>query len=66
MENFGLHKMIDKPIRFAEQSKTLLDHHYCTHPEHVLFCSLFPSFGLSDQNPTVLVSKQMQIRDAEN
>ena len=40
-----------------EQSKTLLDHHYCTHPEHVL-CTSVPSFGLSDHNPTVVVRKQ--------
>ena len=57
MENFGLHQMIDKPTRIAEQSKTLLNHHYCTHPEHIMFTSV-PSFGLSDHNPTILVRKQ--------
>lgn len=58
MENFGLHQMIDKPTRIAEQSKTVLDHHYrCTHTEHVMFTSV-PSFGLSDHNPTILVRKQ--------
>ena len=57
MENFGLHQMIDKPTRTVEQSKTLLYHHYCTHPEHIMFTSV-PSFGLSDHNPTILVRKQ--------
>jgi len=57
MEKFGLHQMIDKPTRIVEQSKTLLDHHYCTHPELVL-CTSVPSFGVSDHNPTVLVRKQ--------
>jgi len=57
MENFGLHQMIDKPTRITDQSKTLLDHHYSSHPEHVLFTSV-PSFGLSDRNPTTLVRKQ--------
>ena len=62
MENFGLHQMIDKPTRFAKKSKTLLDHHYCTHPEHVLCTAVptvlcksnaneFPGFlGLFDEN----------------
>lgn len=58
MENFALHQMIDKPTRITDQSKTLLDHHYSSHPaEHVLFTSV-PSFGLSDRNPTTLVRKQ--------
>ena len=50
--------MTDKPTDIADQSKTLLDHHYCTHPEHVL-CTSGPSFGLCDHNLTVvLVRKQ--------
>ena len=57
MAIFGLHQMTDKPTRIADQSKTLLDHHHCTHPEHVL-CTSVPSFGLSDPNLTVLVHKQ--------
>ena len=57
MENFGLHQMIDKPTRITDQSKTLLDHHYSSHQEHVLFTSV-PSFGVSDRNPTTLVRKQ--------
>ena len=58
--NFGLHQWIDKPRRIPEQSKTLLDHHFCTHPEHVL-CASVPSFGLSHHNPTIVVRKKMQI-----
>ena len=57
MGNFGLHQWIDKTRRIAEQSKTLLDHYYCTHLKHV-FCTSVPSFGLSDHNPTVVVRKQ--------
>lgn len=50
--------MTDKPTDIADQSKTLLDHHYGTHPEHVL-CTSVPSFGLCDHNLTVvLVCKQ--------
>ena len=39
------------------QALFLIDHHYCTHPEHVLTISS-PVFGLSDHNPTILVRKQ--------
>ena len=49
--------MIDRPTLIVEQSKTLLDHRYCTHLEHVMFTSV-PSFGLSDHNPTILACKQ--------
>lgn len=49
--------MTDKPTCITEKSRTLLDHHYSSHPEHVLFTSV-PSFGLSDHNPTILVRKQ--------
>ena len=52
-----LHQMIDRQTLIVEQSKTVLDHHYCTHLEHVMFTSV-PSFGLSDHNPTILACKQ--------
>ena len=40
-----------------ENPSTLIDHHYCSHLEHVLSITS-PAFGLSDHNPTILVRKQ--------
>ena len=46
-------------LRFSanENPSTLIDHHYCSHLEHVLSITS-PAFGLSDHNPTILVRKQ--------
>ena len=57
MENEGFQQMVITPTRITENSRTLIDHHYCSHPEHVLSITS-PSFGLSDHNPTILVRKQ--------
>ncbi|XP_068712977.1 uncharacterized protein [Montipora foliosa] len=57
MENQGLQQMVITPTRITENSSTLIDHHYCSHPENVLSITS-PSFGLSDHNPTILVRKQ--------
>ena len=57
MENQGFQQMVKSPTRITENSSTLIDHHYCSHPEHVLSIAS-PSFGLSDHNPTILVRKQ--------
>ena len=57
MKNQGLHQMQNNPTRITENSSTLINHHYCTHPEHVLNISS-PVLGLSDHNPTVLERKQ--------
>ena len=54
MENQGFQQMVKTPTRVTENSSTLIDHHYCSHPEHVLSIAS-PSFGLSDHNPTILV-----------
>ena len=45
------------PPRITEKYSTLIDHHYCSHPEHVLSITS-PALGLNDQNPTILVRKQ--------
>ena len=57
MENQGLCQMQKNATHITENSSTLIDHHYSTHPEHVL-TTLSPVFGLSDHNPTILVRKQ--------
>lgn len=57
MENKGFQQMVKTPTRITENSSTLIDHHYCSHPEHVLSIAS-PAFGLSDHNPTILVRKQ--------
>ena len=57
MENQGFQQMVKTPTHITENSSTLIDHHYCCHPEHVLSIAS-PSFGLSDHNPTILVRKQ--------
>ena len=50
-------KWLRPPPRITERYSTLIDHHYCSHPEHVLSITS-PAFGLSDHNPTILVRKQ--------
>ena len=57
MEYQGFQQMVKTPTRITENSSTLIDHHYCSHPEHVLSITS-PVFGLSDHNPTILVRKQ--------
>ena len=57
MENQGFQQMVKTPTHITENSSTLTDHHYCSHPEHVLTIPS-PSFGLSNHNPTILVRKQ--------
>ena len=57
MENQGFYQMQKNATRVTENSSTLIDHHYCTNPKHVLTISS-PVFGLSDYNPTILVRKQ--------
>ena len=57
MEYQGFQRMVEIPTRITENSCTLIDHHYCSHPEHVLSITS-PAFGLSDHNPTILVRKQ--------
>ena len=57
MEYQGFQQMVKTPTRITENSNTLIDHHYCSHPEHVLSITS-PAFGLSDHNPTILVRKQ--------
>ena len=57
MEYEGFQRMVKTPTRITENSSTLIDHHYCSHPEHVLSITS-PAFGLSDHNPTILVRKQ--------
>ena len=57
MESQGFQQMVKTPTHITENSSTLTDHHYCSHPEHVLSITS-PAFGLSDHNPTILVRKQ--------
>ena len=57
MEYQGFQQMVKTPTRITENSSTLVDHHYCSHPEHFLSITS-PAFGLSDHNPTILVRKQ--------
>ena len=35
MEYHGFQQMVKTPTRITENSSTLIDHHYCSHPEHV-------------------------------
>ena len=57
MESQGFQQMVKTPTHITENSSTLTDHQYCSHPEHVLSITS-PAFGLSDHNPTILVCKQ--------
>ena len=36
MEYQGSQQMVKTPTHIFENSGTLIDHHYCSHPEHVL------------------------------
>ena len=59
MEYQGFQQMVKTPTRITENSSSLIDHHYCSHPEHVLSITS-PAFGLSDHNLLFWLANKMQ------
>ena len=50
MEPFGLAQLVREPTRITSDSRTLIDHIYCSCPENVKSV-LVPKLGLSDHFP---------------
>ena len=56
MEPFGLAQLVSEPTRVTSDSRTLIDHIYCSCPENVKSV-LVPILGLSDHFPIFLTRK---------
>ena len=53
--------MVKTPPRITKKYSTLIVHHYCSHPEHVLSITS-PAFGLNDQTLLLWFANKRQIR----
>ena len=62
MVNLGFWQMQSNAERVTDNSSTLIDHHYSTHPEDVLTTSS-PVFGLTDHNPILIREQNANLKE---
>ena len=55
---FNLTQLVDVPTRVTDNTATLIDHVYVTHPEHIQQVSV-PKVGLSDHYPTCISYRRL-------
>ena len=58
IQAFNLTQLVDVPTRVTDNTATLIDHVYVTHPEHIQQVSV-PKVGLSDHYPTCISYRRL-------